>query len=359
VTSRDLQRRILPAAIASNQNPRNANTEHSAAMTDNWDILGHAWAVEMLRQHVARGTTRHAYLIAGPPGVGRFTLALRFAQALNCTQPPEPGVPCRTCRDCLQIEAKKHPDVSILEAETEGGALRIERVRDLRHSLSLKPYQSKHRIVIFRRFHEATEEASNALLKTLEEAPSYAILILTADSPEALLPTIVSRCEVLRLQPVPLDMVEAFLKEHGAEADEARLLAHVSGGSPGRGIRLRQDPSALAFRDEKLTELQSLLPATRAQRFAYADKLGHDKIGMRGVLELWLSFWRDVLIRAGGASTPIANIDRQEEIESLARRLDLSAARRIVTDLDRARTQLEANVNARLLAEVLLLDWPR
>ena len=334
-------------------------TEHVAVMTDNWHILGHAWAVEMLRQHVARGSTRHAYLITGPPGVGRGTLALRFAQALNCSQPPQPGVPCLTCRDCLQIEKGQHPDLSILQADTEGGALKIDRVRELRHSLALKPYQSQHRIVIFRRFHEATEEASNALLKTLEEAPSYAILILTADSPEALLPTIVSRCEVLRLQPVPLDMLEAFLKENGVTADEARLLAHVSGGSPGRAMRLKGDPAALAFRDAKLTELQALLPATRAQRFAYADKLGRDKVGMRRVLELWTSFWRDVLIRAGGASTPIANIDRQNEIESLARRLDLSSARRVVTDLDRARTQLEANVNARLLAEVLLLDWPR
>jgi DNA polymerase-3 subunit delta' len=328
-------------------------------MTNSWNILGNAWAVEMLRQHVARGSSRHAYLIAGPPGVGRFTLALRFAQALTCTTPPEPGVPCLTCRDCRQIQARQHPDLSILEAEAEGGALRIDRVRELRHSLSLKPYQSQHRLVIFHRFHEATEEASNALLKTLEEAPSYTILTLTADSPEALLPTIVSRCEVLRLQPVPLDMVEAFLKEQGAAPDEARLLAHISGGSPGRAVRLRQDPLALAFRNEKLSELQTLLPATRAQRFAYADKLGRDKVGMRRVLELWLSFWRDVLIRAGGASTPIANIDRQPEVESLARSLDLSAARRIVMDLDRARTQLEGNVNARLLAEVLLLDWPR
>ncbi len=328
-------------------------------MTDDWNILGHAWAVEMLRQHVARDTARHAYLIAGPQGVGRFTLALRFAQALTCTQPPKPGVPCLVCRDCSQIEARQHPDLLVIEADAEGGALKIERVRDARRSLALKPYQSNYRITIFRRFQEATDEAANALLKTLEEAPSYAVLILTADTPEALLPTIVSRCEVLRLQPLPLDLVAAFLRERGASEGEARLLAHVSGGSPGRAVQLMKDPAALAFRSERLAELGLLLPATRAQRFAYADKLGRDKPGMRRVLELWLSFWRDVLIRAGGGSTPIANVDRQQEIDSLARRLDLSEARRIVTNLDRARVQLEANVNARLLAEVLLLDWPR
>ncbi len=328
-------------------------------MTDNWDFLGNAWAVDMLRQHVARGAARHAYLFTGPAGVGRFTLALRFAQALNCTQPIEPGIPCRTCRDCIEIEAMKHPDLSIIEAGTEGTALKVDQVRDARRSLALKPYQSKYRLTIFRRFQEATDEAANALLKTLEEAPDYAVLILTADSPESLLPTIVSRCEVLRLQPVPLDMVTSFLSARGASPEDARLLAHISGGSPGRALRLHEDSLALAFRRDRLADLESLLPATRAQRFAYADKLARDKPAMRRVLELWLSFWRDVLIRTAGDPSPIANIDHQAGIESLAAHLDLPAAHRIVADLDRARAQLDANVNPRLLAEVLLLDWPR
>jgi DNA polymerase-3 subunit delta' len=94
-------------------------------------------------------------------------------------------------------------------------------------------------------------------------------------------------------------------------------------------------------------------------KFAYAEKLAKDKDAMRNVLLLWLSFWRDVLLRAGGASTPIANIDRAQEIESLAGRINLSEARRVVSDLEKALSQLEANVNPRLLAEVLLLDWPK
>jgi len=328
-------------------------------MTENWNLLGHEWAVDMLRQHVAHDTARHAYLFAGPPGVGRRTLALRFAQALNCTQTIEPGIPCGKCRDCKQIEAMQHPDLTIIQADSEGGTLKVDQVREARRSLTLKPYQSKYRVAVFLRFQEANDNAANALLKVLEEAPSYAVLILTADNPEAVLPTILSRCEVLRLRPVPVGIVGLFLKEKGADEESARLISHISGGRPGYALKLIQDSSALEFRAEKLADLQTLLPASRVDKFSYAEKLSKDKDMMRRVLMVWVSFWRDVLLRVGGTSTPIANADSVQEIEFLAGLVSLSEVRRVVADLEKALERLDANVNARLLAEVLLLDWSK
>src|SRR3972149_1375972 len=158
-------------------------------MTGNWNLLGHEWAVDMLRRHVTRGELRHAYLFAGPPGLGRRTLALRFTRAINCPQPGAPGEPCGACRDCKQIEAMQHPDLSVVQAEAEGGALKVDQIREVRHAFSLKPYQAKFRVALFLRFQEANDNAANALLKTLEEAPAHAILLLTADTPEQLLPT--------------------------------------------------------------------------------------------------------------------------------------------------------------------------
>jgi DNA polymerase-3 subunit delta' len=328
-------------------------------MNENWNMIGHEWAVDVLRRQVADGAMRHAYLFAGPPGLGRRTLALRFAQALNCAQPTAPGQPCGVCRDCKQIEAMQHPDLAIVRAEAEGGTLQVDQVRGVQHAFSLKPYQSKYRVAVFLRFQEANDSAGNALLKTLEEAPAHAVLILTADSAEQLLPTIVSRCEVLRLRPVHAERVAAFLMDHGADQPQADLIAHISGGSPGLAQRLLEDETLLKARTQTLDDLQALLPASRVHKFAYAEKLAKDKDAMRRTILLWLSYWRDVLLQTARAETPLTNADRAPEIEALATRLDLSTARRVVADLERALARLERNVNARLLAEVLLLDWPK
>jgi len=324
----------------------------------NWNLIGHEWAVDMLKQHLIRGATRHAYLFSGPPGLGRRTLALRFAQALNCPQPIAPGEPCGTCRDCRQIEAAQHPDLSIVQAESEGGTLKVEWVREVRRSLALKPYQAKYRVALFLRFQEANDSASNALLKTLEEAPAHAVLMLTADAPEQLLPTIVSRCETLRLRPLKVEVLERGLESRGLESSEARLLAHVSGGRPGYALRLADDPALLEARQARLDDLLRLLSASRVEKFAYAEKLARDKETMRQALLVWLSYWRDVLLRASGASAPLANIDRQAEIEALSGQLDLNRARQQAQNLEVSIERLEHNVNPRLLAEVLLLDLP-
>jgi DNA polymerase-3 subunit delta' len=327
-------------------------------MTDNWNLIGHEWAVDMLKKHVVHGTTRHAYLFAGPPGIGRRTLALRFAQALNCQISGNPGIPCGECRNCKQIAAMQHPDLTVIQADVEGGIIKVDQIRDARRILTLKPYAANYRVALFLRFQEANDSASNALLKTLEEAPAYAVLILTADNPEQLLPTIVSRCEVLRLRPLRIEEVQKALEDKGFETNHSRLIAHISGGRFGYARRLLESESLLEEREERLNDLQSLISASRVEKFSYADKLSRDKDSMRRVILIWLSYWRDVMMRTARAGTPLVNIDRNMEIEDIAHRLDLSSTRLIVNELENTLEKMERNVNSRLLAEVLLLDLP-
>lgn len=324
-----------------------------------WEIAGHEWAARLLQGHIARGDVRHAYLFTGPSGVGRRTLALQFAQALNCQQPPAPGDFCGSCRACRQIAAMQHVDLSVLQAEKEGGVLKVDSVRDMQHTLSLLPYEAQYRVALLLRFQEANPNAQNALLKTLEEAPARVILLLTADAAESLLPTIVSRCEVLRLRPMSLDRLEQELFKRGVGGEDARLLAHLSGGRLGYALRLRDDPGRLDQRRAFLEDLLHLLGANLRERFTYAETISRDREALREGLLIWLSFWRDILLHAASPDLPLVNLDLEDYIHALAGKIDLATARARIADLEQAVRRLDANVNARLIAEVILLDWPR
>jgi DNA polymerase-3 subunit delta' len=325
----------------------------------NWGMLGHEWAVAMLKEHIVNNSARHAYLFCGPQGVGRRTLSLRFSQALNCPEPIAPGKPCRACRTCLQIENMQHPDLTILQADRVGGVLRVDQVRELQRSLSLAPYQAHYRIAILLRFEEANPSAANALLKTLEEPPQHVVLILTAESGEGLLPTIVSRCEMLRLRPLKLETVQLGLQtKWHIPQEQARLLAHLCSGRIGYALSLYQHPELMQQRQGFLNEHSRMLSANRVERFAYAESLAKDKDLLRQALEIWQSLWRDVFLRASGSAAPVANLDRMQDIETLSDKLEPETAYQMVDLFQKHISLLETNVNARLATEVLMLELP-
>jgi DNA polymerase-3 subunit delta' len=328
-----------------------------------WHIHGHDWAVNLLRAHAAGDRLRHAYLFVGPQGVGRRTLALRFAQALNCSQPPEAGEFCDECRDCRQIWSMTYPDLSPLEPEEGHKDILIDQVRALQHTLALASYSASYRVALLPDFQRATTQAANALLKTLEEPPDRVILLLTADALESLLPTIVSRCEVVRLRPSSLESTQAFLEsEKGLTPEKAKLVAHLSNGRIGAAIRMAEDPTELDRRGEHLDTFLKLLSANRVERFKLASSLSRpydqarQKVGE--VLPIWLSFWRDVFVRASGAGLPLVNIDQGVQVDTAAAQLNAESARALVIAHEKAFQQMDAYANVQLLVENLMLQWP-
>jgi DNA polymerase-3 subunit delta' len=331
-----------------------------------WGMIGHEWAIDLLAGHAARGRERHAYLFTGPEGVGRKTLALRFAQALNCPKPTAPGQPCRKCQTCKRLESLQHPDLSVVEAEREGAVLRIDQVRDLQHILALSPYEARYRVALVLRFEEAHTSAANAILKTLEEPPAQVLVMLTAQSAESLLPTIVSRCEVIRLRPLSIEETSKGLQEIKAVPQEtAEKLAHISGGRPGYAIRLFQEPHLLEQRQSVLDELIQLLSSSRRDRFAFArevtdprDKLD-SKEELHRMLQVWTTFWRDVLITASGLPKVLTNIDYSDQVSMLAGNIGMKSAQYFVNSTESTIERIDKNVNARLAMEVLLMDYPK
>jgi DNA polymerase-3 subunit delta' len=323
---------------------------------DDWGIVGHEWAVRLLRRAIETDSLSHAYLFTGPPGVGKTALALALAAALLCQGEARP---CGACRACRLVAGSSHPDLHVVESERPGATLKIEQVRDLQHQLALTPLEGRWRLAILRRFEEATTAAANALLKTLEEPPPYVVLVVLAGDADVLLPTIVSRCQQVALRPLAVSTVQhALVERWHADPQQAELVAHLSGGRLGWAVRTLGDKTALQRRAERLDELHQLLGASLVERFRYAGKLARDPIAVQETLDLWIGWWRDVLLLSVKADAPLTNVDRQDGLHDHARRFGTDRSAAMLEALSSASDRLKRNASPQLTLEVLMLDLP-
>jgi DNA polymerase-3 subunit delta' len=319
------------------------------------------------------GRAAHAYLISGASGVGKALLALRLAQALNCESGgPDP---CLQCRACKRIARGNHPDVRVsgMEAQTRGlkpedaarqKDLKIDTVREWQNDISLKPYEGRRRVFILHDAEKLNEAASNAMLKTLEEPPPYATLILVANTSGDLLPTIVSRCQPLKLRPVPRSQIAAALRERcDLPAEDAELLAAWSGGRPGWALRMVEHPDELEERRAQLDELLALAGKPRAALFRWAEERakayrGGEQASVFAMLELWQGWWRDVMLTAAGCPEQVVHVDRRAELSRIAKRYPLADIHAFIARLSGAAQHLRENVNPQLALEHVALHVP-
>jgi DNA polymerase III subunit delta' len=337
-----------------------------------WGIEGHEWAVEYLQRSIAAGTLAHAWLFSGPPGLGKRLLALRLAQALCCEQ--SPGDPCLSCRNCRRIERGNHPDVRISGMESQAAGLKAEEaarqkelkiatVRAWQQDVALRPYEAARRVLILHDAELLSEGAANAMLKTLEEPPAHALLILVADS-ATLLPTIVSRCRSLRLRTVPRARIIGALQARGADPARAELLAALSGGRIGWAVARLNDPDELRRREEQLTVLQQLAGADRSSGLRWAEQRSKEyRAGDQALvfdwLLLWQSWWRDVLLTAVDAGDAVVNVDQRALLAAVARSVPPAVAAAYLQRLNLAVRQLRENTNPQLVLESLTFHLPR
>ncbi len=318
-------------------------------------VIGHESAVRQLQAAARTQQPAHAYLFTGPTSVGKTTLALAFAQALNCQAAERP---CGHCRVCRLIAQGRHPDVAVIQAGD--GVIKIDQIRELQRQAMLAPLEVRWRVFVVPNIERATREAANSLLKTLEEPPPHVVLLLTTLDAEALLPTVVSRCRVIPLRPLPVQQVHQALEERWhVDPDQAMLLARLSGGRIGWAIAALKDSATLERRQAALDALVAILPARPLERLALAERMSKSRSNVEETLALWLSWWRDLLLLRNGLEELLTNVDQRETLHALAERFTSHQIVRAVHAIQQTLRRIDANVNLRLALEALLLTFPQ
>jgi DNA polymerase-3 subunit delta' len=264
-------------------------------------ILGQTKALTLLSRALASGRLAHAYLFAGPDGVGKTTVARDLAAMLLCRQ-PEQGGPCGRCSGCMQYRSGNHPD--FMRIRPDGAAIKIDQIRDLKKALNFAPFESGLRVVLLEDVQTMRREAGNSLLKALEEPPPGNLLILTGTGTGMILDTIVSRCQVSPFASLPLGLAARIIRQHRPELDTAgsEVLAALADGCPGQALALEADGILVLYR-RIVAELTSLpeKAAVRTERaLALAVDLAEAKEGLEPFLTLLRIFLKDAMAALEG-----------------------------------------------------------
>lgn len=328
-----------------------------------WNIVGHEHAVDILRRTLAAEQVRHAYLFAGPQHIGKSLVAQRFAQTLLCTGGPNlhvaPRDPCNRCLSCRKVLHGNHPDVNVIARAADKQAIVIEQIRTLQSGAARRTLEGRRNIFIIQDAHEMNLQAANCLLKTLEEPEADVVLLLTVPEAGLLLPTILSRVQLITMQLLPVVQIRSALQQQWEiKPDEADLIAALAAGRMGWAIQAVEDDEMLAERKEQLDLLTKVLTASKVQRFEIVQQLGTDGEKIRSLLELWLLWWRDIVLAANGCLDLTVNVDRRDLLKTQAAKIGSSEARRMVRTILQTQETLDQNVSARLALEVMMLDMP-
>ncbi len=340
-----------------------------------WRTLGQESTIERLSHSLAGGTTHHAYLFLGPEHVGKRTLAIDLACALNCEAEI---VPCGSCNSCRRILSDKHADILSVsltnpaaseqegdeESQRRGTRVLTEQIEDLQRAASLPPYEGRWKVLLVEHADRMTVEAANRILKTLEEPSPQVVWMLLAEYEGRLLDTVVSRCQRIDVRPLPIPTLERHLIEVlGTPPERARLIARASRGRTGWALLAQADDSLMAERAARVESTIQLVSMTFAARFDVSREM--DALYRRNpenvleTLEQWITWWRDLLLFKTGCADNIVNVDYANDVEEQATRLNLEQIREYIGRLSQARQDLDLNVIPRLVFDSLVYTMPR
>lgn len=322
------------------------------------DICGYEQVKEHMKNAVREHRPAHAYIISGPALSGKKTLATAFAAALLCEEGSDE--PCLSCTSCHQIDTGNHPDlINVVKTKTVVG---IDDVKDqLINTIVMAPYKSEYKIYVIDEAETMKAEAQNALLKTLEEPPEYAVIILLTTAKDRLLPTVISRCVNLDLRPVNEEEIVKFLMSRNQIPDyTARLAAGYSGGNPGKALSLATNESFMELQSEVLDILANVTDAEPEWLIDKAKHMADHKLQIDDLFDIMTLWYRDVLIyKATADANAVRFSDRIIELRRVCEQVNYEDVRDILDTIEKSRKRVQANVNLEVVMELLLFDINR
>jgi DNA polymerase-3 subunit delta' len=334
------------------------------------EIIGHRRLIALLSRAIERETLPSSLLFAGPRGVGKRRSARAVAQTLNCLQPvttPElPRDACGTCASCKRIARGVHPDVLMVEPG-DSGSIKIEQVRDVVDRAGYRPFEGRRRVVIIDEAEAMVDAAQNALLKTLEEPPPASVFVLISSMPDAMLPTVLSRCQRLRFGELPAtDVAEALMRDHDYEEAEARAAAAEADGSIGRALsaasadvtEAREMALHLLEQAARMNDPARLIEAAREVTPSGGGKTsGAEREQLAACLRALASLLRDIgLINAQGDAAALANADLAPRLRGAAKTFDGDRTVRAYAAVNEALDAIVGNVGPKIVADWLVLQ---
>ena len=308
------------------------------------DIRGNDAVISFLKESSGAGRVANAYIFSGPGGIGKKLSALAFAKAVNCLSPNE-GLSCDRCPSCKKIDSSNHPDVFVVTPEKKGATTKIDDIRVVIKDNGLKPYEAKVKVYIIDEADSLTEEAANALLKTLEEPSAASMLILITERSSRLLPTIRSRCQIVNFFPLDTAIVEEILTaSHNIDGVKARALSRISCGSPGKALELEDND----FFDKR----EKIIKALSSDTFSGLDFDKTPRPDLRAVLDIMLTWYRDILVMKAGDGR-LVNVDKKELISIEAGRIGFAKLDNILKRIMLTQAYLDQSANPKLAIAAL------
>ncbi len=314
-------------------------------------VIGQKEAVEILQDEIKQERISHAYLFSAKKGSGKSKLAFEFAKASFCEESEVDS--CGSCINCRKMDHQNHPDFKMISVLEGKSAISIDQIRELKKEIAYKPYDSDHKIYIIEAAEKLTKEAANSLLKTLEEPPSFATIILLVEDSGKLLPTLVSRCQQIKLRNVSKQKIKELLLAEGLEAERAEIISRTAAGSPGKALEIIKIDDYFEQRQQIYDFLKNINSKNTIEIFKITEKLSSllkDDFPCFNLLSDW---YRDIMMIKQDYLDAVINKDYFEELKGLAAELSLQNVIRNLELIAKTEGYIERNIREELSLEVL------